>query len=92
MIVAKWQRRLNDVDKIVLSLYAKGLTTGEFRRSAVPGQSRLGDLLPEGERSRCRGPRSVEKRGKPAVGHAGKSSQLPGLAGDVRSYAERHMR
>ena len=29
-IVKKRQRRLNDVDEIVLSLYAKGLTTGEI--------------------------------------------------------------
>jgi putative transposase len=29
-IVRKWQRRLGDVDKVVLSLYAKGLTTGEI--------------------------------------------------------------
>jgi transposase-like protein len=30
VIVAKRQRRLNDVDQVVLSLYAKGLTTGEI--------------------------------------------------------------
>lgn len=30
VIVAKRQRRLTDVDKVVLSLYAKGLTTGEI--------------------------------------------------------------
>ena len=30
VIVAKRQRRLNDVDTVVLSLYAKGLTTGEI--------------------------------------------------------------
>lgn len=30
MIVKKRQRRLGDVDEIVLSLYAKGLTTGEI--------------------------------------------------------------
>jgi transposase-like protein len=29
-IVKKRQRRLHDVDEIVLSLYAKGLTTGEI--------------------------------------------------------------
>jgi putative transposase len=29
-IVGKRQRRLNGVDEIVLSLYAKGLTTGEI--------------------------------------------------------------
>ncbi|KAA0980778.1 IS256 family transposase, partial [Pseudonocardia sp. EV170527-09] len=29
-IVRKRQRRLGDVDEIVLSLYAKGLTTGEI--------------------------------------------------------------
>jgi putative transposase len=29
VIVKKRQRRLGDVDKIVLSLYRKGLTTGE---------------------------------------------------------------
>ena len=29
-IVKKRQRRLTDVDEIVLSLYAKGLTTGEI--------------------------------------------------------------
>jgi hypothetical protein len=29
-IVKKWQRRLGDVDEIVLSLYARGLTTGEI--------------------------------------------------------------
>jgi putative transposase len=29
-IVGKWQRRSGDVDTIVLSLYAKGLTTGEI--------------------------------------------------------------
>jgi transposase-like protein len=29
-IVKKWQRRLADVDEIVLSLYAKGLTSGEI--------------------------------------------------------------
>ena len=29
-IVRKRQRRLNEVDEIVLSLYAKGLTTGEI--------------------------------------------------------------
>jgi putative transposase len=29
-IVKKRQRRLSDVDEIVLSLYAKGLTTGEI--------------------------------------------------------------
>ena len=29
-IVKKWQRRSGDVDTIVLSLYAKGLTTGEI--------------------------------------------------------------
>jgi len=29
-IVKKWQRRLTEVDEIVLSLYAKGLTTGEI--------------------------------------------------------------
>jgi putative transposase len=30
VIVAKRQRRLSDVDTVVLSLYAKGLTTGEI--------------------------------------------------------------
>ena len=30
MIVRKRQRRLSDVDEVVLSLYAKGLTTGEI--------------------------------------------------------------
>ena len=30
VIVAKRQRRLTDVDEVVLSLYAKGLTTGEI--------------------------------------------------------------
>ena len=30
VIVAKRQRRLSDVDEVVLSLYAKGLTTGEI--------------------------------------------------------------
>ena len=30
VIVKKRQRRLNDVDEVVLSLYAKGLTTGEI--------------------------------------------------------------
>jgi putative transposase len=30
MIVKKRQRRLGDVDKIVLSLYGKGMTTGEI--------------------------------------------------------------
>ena len=30
VIVRKRQRRLNDVDAVVLSLYAKGLTTGEI--------------------------------------------------------------
>ncbi|GAA1907059.1 hypothetical protein GCM10009814_40540 [Lapillicoccus jejuensis] len=30
VIVAKRQRRLTDVDKVVISLYAKGLTTGEI--------------------------------------------------------------
>ncbi len=30
VIVGKRQRRLSDVDKVVLSLYAKGLTTGEI--------------------------------------------------------------
>jgi transposase-like protein len=30
VIVRKRQRRLNDVDEVVLSLYAKGLTTGEI--------------------------------------------------------------
>src|SRR6195952_3922695 len=30
-IVRKRQRRLNGVDEVVLSLYAKGLTTGEIR-------------------------------------------------------------
>lgn len=29
-IVKKWQRRSGDVDTIVLSLYSKGLTTGEI--------------------------------------------------------------
>src|SRR4051794_13966108 len=29
-IVKKWQRRSGDVETIVLSLYAKGLTTGEI--------------------------------------------------------------
>lgn len=30
VIVGKRQRRLGDVDTVVLSLYAKGLTTGEI--------------------------------------------------------------
>jgi putative transposase len=30
VIVRKWQRRLTDVDEVVLSLYVKGLTTGEI--------------------------------------------------------------
>jgi putative transposase len=30
VIVKKRQRRLNDVDEVVLSLYARGLTTGEI--------------------------------------------------------------
>lgn len=30
VIVKKRQRRLNDVDEVVLSLYAKGLATGEI--------------------------------------------------------------
>ena len=30
VIVAKRQRRLTDVNKVVLSMYAKGLTTGEI--------------------------------------------------------------
>lgn len=30
VIVAKRARRLSDVDAVVLSLYAKGLTTGEI--------------------------------------------------------------
>ena len=32
-IVKKRQRRLTDVDEIVLSLYAKGLTTEKYRRT-----------------------------------------------------------
>jgi putative transposase len=36
-IVKKRPRRLNGVDEVVLSLYAKGLTTGEIR---VPSRSR----------------------------------------------------
>src|SRR6202011_2593922 len=49
-IVKKRQRRLGEVDEIVLSLYAKGLTTGEIsahfaeiygadRKSVVEGKS-----------------------------------------------------
>jgi putative transposase len=30
LIVRKWQRQLDGVDEIVLSLYAKGLPTGEI--------------------------------------------------------------
>src|SRR3954451_7449411 len=35
-IVKKRQRRLGDVDEIVLSLYAKGLTTGEISEASTP--------------------------------------------------------
>src|SRR6478752_3971181 len=34
VIVGKRQRRLSDVDAVVLSLYAKGLTTGEITRTS----------------------------------------------------------
>lgn len=58
VIVKKRQRRLNDVDAVVISLYAKGLTTGEISAhfaevygaaigkdtiSPVHGQGRAGD-------------------------------------------------
>jgi hypothetical protein len=36
-IVRKRQRRLNGVDEVVLSLYAKGLTTGEISAHHLPG-------------------------------------------------------
>ena len=53
VIVKKRQRRLSDVDAVVLSLYAKGLTTGEIsgalrrdlRRVGVQGH-RLADHRP----------------------------------------------
>ena len=41
-IVRKRQRRLNGVDEIVLSLYAKGLTTGEISRALRRDLWRLG--------------------------------------------------
>lgn len=51
VIVKKRQRRLNDVDEVVLSLYAKGLTTGEisahFAQIGAPtklAKRELGDL------------------------------------------------
>jgi hypothetical protein len=36
-IVKNWQRRLADVDEIVLSLYAKGTTTGKIYRNQYAG-------------------------------------------------------
>ena len=41
-IVKKRQRRLTGVDEIVLSLYAKGLTTGEISRALRRDLRRLG--------------------------------------------------
>jgi len=42
VIVKKRQRRLSDVDEVVLSLYAKGLTTREISACcAVPGGGRV---------------------------------------------------
>ncbi len=41
-IVKKWQRRSGDVDTIVLSLYAKGLTTGEISAHNARDLRRLG--------------------------------------------------
>ncbi len=42
VIVKKRQRRLSDVDAVVLSLYAKGLTTGEGQRALRRGLRRVG--------------------------------------------------
>jgi hypothetical protein len=39
-IVKKRQRRLNDLDEIVLSLYTKGLTTGEISAHFASGHFR----------------------------------------------------
>ena len=41
-IVKKRQRRLTGVDEIVLSLYAKGLTTGEISRALRGDLRRVG--------------------------------------------------
>ena len=40
VIVAKRQRRLSDVDTVVLSLYAKGLTTGRSPRTSPRSTAR----------------------------------------------------
>ena len=42
-IVKKRQRRLSGVDEIVLSLYAKGLTTGRDQRALRGDLRRLGE-------------------------------------------------
>ena len=42
VIVRKRQRRLNGVDEVVLSLYAKGLTTGEISAHFASDLRRLG--------------------------------------------------
>ena len=66
-IVKKRQRRLSGVDEIVLSLYAKGLTTGEISRALRRDLRRVGqqgDDLPDHRQ----GDRGDERLGGPAAG------------------------
>ena len=60
-IVRKRQRRLTGIDEIVLSLYAKGLTTGEISAHSL----------------RSMGPRSAGRRSALGVADGSSKSGLP---------------
>src|SRR6478735_8957583 len=65
VIVKKRQRRLTDVDAVAISLYAKGLTTGEISAHFAWGSPRL--------RGRCTGPacRRTPSPGSPTTSSYG---------------------
>ena len=74
VIVKKRQRRLNGVDEIVLSLYAKGLTTGEISAhfAQIYGAQVSKETI---SRIRRQSHRRDERVAEPAVG--------PGVCGDL---------
>ena len=69
-IVKKRQRRLNGVDEVVLSLYAKGLTTGEISEvAACAGRSVMWTVAPDpARRTVATRVRRSRRCGRPCTG------------------------
>jgi hypothetical protein len=78
-IVKKWQRRSADVDTIVLSLYAKGLTTGEHRplRGDLRRLGVQGHHQPDHRQGRCRDGRVVGTAAEEGAASIGRCESLP---------------